>query len=152
MNLKNKKGFTIVELVIVIAVIAILAAILIPTFSNIVETANNTAAQAELKNAYSAYTAELAMKGEAFDASVHYFKIDNAYYIYSNTSGQFTKIADPSDKIVMYEDTPDTALVEGKNYYTLAESTYSLVGNPAVDDIATYYQLVVRNGVQIFSK
>lgn len=29
---KNKKGFTIVELVIVIAVIGILAAVLIPTF------------------------------------------------------------------------------------------------------------------------
>ncbi len=40
-----KKGFTIVELVIVIAVIAILAAVLIPTFSNVVkkaQTANDT--------------------------------------------------------------------------------------------------------------
>jgi len=35
----NKKGFTIVELVIVIAVIAILAAVLIPTFSNVIEKA-----------------------------------------------------------------------------------------------------------------
>ncbi len=35
-----KKGFTIVELVIVIAVIAILAAVLIPTFSNIIRKAN----------------------------------------------------------------------------------------------------------------
>ena len=34
---KSKKGFTIVELVIVIAVIAILAAVLIPTFSNLVK-------------------------------------------------------------------------------------------------------------------
>lgn len=37
--MKNKKGFTIVELVIVIAVIGILAAVLIPTFSNVVEKA-----------------------------------------------------------------------------------------------------------------
>ena len=36
----NKKVFTIVELVIVIAVIAILAAVLIPTFSNVIEKAN----------------------------------------------------------------------------------------------------------------
>jgi len=34
------RGFTIVELVIVIAVIAILAAVLIPTFANIIEKAN----------------------------------------------------------------------------------------------------------------
>lgn len=38
--MKNEKGFTIVELVIVIAVIAILAAVLIPTFSSIVKNAN----------------------------------------------------------------------------------------------------------------
>ena len=37
----NKKGFTIVELVIVIAVIAVLSAVLIPTFGSIIESANN---------------------------------------------------------------------------------------------------------------
>ena len=40
MKKSNKKGFTIVELVIVIAVIAILAAVLIPTFSGLVKKAN----------------------------------------------------------------------------------------------------------------
>ena len=39
----NKKGFTIVELVIVIAVIAILAAVLIPTFASIIKKANQSA-------------------------------------------------------------------------------------------------------------
>ena len=38
----NKKGFTIVELVIVIAVIAILAAVLIPTFTNLIKKANES--------------------------------------------------------------------------------------------------------------
>lgn len=42
-SIRNKKGFTIVELVIVIAVIAILAAVLIPTFANLVEKANQSA-------------------------------------------------------------------------------------------------------------
>ena len=40
MKRQNKKGFTIIELVIVIAVIAILASVLIPVFSNIVDKAN----------------------------------------------------------------------------------------------------------------
>ncbi len=40
MKRTNKKGFTIVELVIVIAVIAILAAVLVPTFSNLINKAN----------------------------------------------------------------------------------------------------------------
>lgn len=44
-NRKSKKGFTIVELVIVIAVIAILAAVLIPTFSGIIKKANLSADQ-----------------------------------------------------------------------------------------------------------
>ncbi len=39
----NKKGFTVVELVIVIAVVAILAAVLIPTFLTLVQTANVSA-------------------------------------------------------------------------------------------------------------
>ena len=43
-NLK-KKGFTLVELVIVIAVVAILAAVLIPTFASLVKRANLSADQ-----------------------------------------------------------------------------------------------------------
>lgn len=42
MKRSNKKGFTIVELVIVIAVIAILAAVLIPTFINLTKKANES--------------------------------------------------------------------------------------------------------------
>ena len=52
MKKMNKKGFTIVELVIVIAVIAILAAVLIPTFSGVVDKAQESAAKQELVAAY----------------------------------------------------------------------------------------------------
>ena len=47
MKRNNKKGFTIVELVIVIAVIAILAGVLIPTFAGIIKKANISKAQQE---------------------------------------------------------------------------------------------------------
>lgn len=43
MKTNNKRGFTIVELVIVVAVIAILAAVLIPTFSKVIDKANRSA-------------------------------------------------------------------------------------------------------------
>ena len=48
-NLK-KKGFTIVELVIVIAVIAVLAAVLIPTFSNLINKANEASKTQIVRN------------------------------------------------------------------------------------------------------
>lgn len=52
MKKMNKKGFTIVELVIVIAVIAILAAVMIPTFGGIIKKANASAVQQEAAAAY----------------------------------------------------------------------------------------------------
>lgn len=47
---KTKKGFTIVELVIVIAVIAILSAVLIPTFAGLIKKANISADQTLVRN------------------------------------------------------------------------------------------------------
>ena len=46
-------GFTLIELVIVIAVIAILSAVLIPTFGNLISDAQNSARDQKAKNAYS---------------------------------------------------------------------------------------------------
>ena len=53
----KKKGFTIVELVIVIAVIAILAAVAIPTFSSVITKAKESNAMQAAKNAYTDYLA-----------------------------------------------------------------------------------------------
>ena len=70
----NKKGFTIVELVIVIAVIAILAAVLIPTFSNIVKKANLSNDQQNVRNMNTALAVEVipnskfATAGDAINA------------------------------------------------------------------------------------
>ena len=47
---KLKKAFTITELVIVIAVIAILAAVLIPTFTSLIDKANQSSDQSAVRN------------------------------------------------------------------------------------------------------
>ena len=58
-NLK-KKGFTIVELVIVIAVIAVLAAVLIPTFVNLTRKANMSSDQVAVRNMNTLLATEFA--------------------------------------------------------------------------------------------
>ena len=60
MKKKLKKGFTLVELVIVIAVIAILSAVLIPTFSNVIGDAKESAAKSDVINTITQYTTNQA--------------------------------------------------------------------------------------------
>ena len=55
----NKKGFTVVELVIVIAVIAILAAVLIPTVSGIIAKANESKDTQLVRNLNTALAADV---------------------------------------------------------------------------------------------
>ena len=75
--MKNRKGFTIVELVIVIAVIAILAAVLIPTFSGVIQKANESSS---LQTVTSAMKTMLAQSSSATIA-------DGTFFCVGDTSG-----------------------------------------------------------------
>jgi len=61
----KKRGFTIVELVIVIAVIAILAAVLIPTFSGLIKKANLSADKQAVREMNVALAADEELHGKA---------------------------------------------------------------------------------------
>ncbi len=58
MKKNTRKGFTITELVIVIAVIAILAAVLIPTFSGVIKKAESSAITQETRAALTVLLSE----------------------------------------------------------------------------------------------
>ena len=83
----NKKGFTIVELVIVIAVIGILSAVLIPTFSNLTDKANQSAAEQAASNEYKEWLVEYA-DNEAVSLKDHYFEVEqNGKFYYFQFNG-----------------------------------------------------------------
>lgn len=107
MNKKNlRKGFTTVELVIVIAVIAILATALIPTFGGLINSANETKYMNEAKSAYTNYMQ--AKPTEAANAT-YFIKTSGETY-YKVTNGAFdseTQYDEPScgSKWVAYNST-----------------------------------------------
>ena len=72
----NKKGFTIVELVVVVAVIAILAAVLIPVFSGIIDKANLSADEKALHDMNTAIAMESADTLEEAMAALAKHKIN----------------------------------------------------------------------------
>ena len=85
----NKKGFTIVELVIVIAVIAILAGVMIPTFGNVIESANESSAQQQAKNVH---TSLVAADANLINEVVYITVEKGDGYTYKVENGAFTKL------------------------------------------------------------
>ena len=71
----KKRGFTIVELVIVIAVIAILASALIPTFSSVVKKAKEFADLQNARNAWLEFVAGEVSKSNGVPAEFDAGKI-----------------------------------------------------------------------------
>ena len=72
MKNSNKKGFTLVELVVVIAIIGVLAAILVPSMMGYVKKSRLKTANGNAKTAYNAvaeYLADKETQGEIEDAT-----------------------------------------------------------------------------------
>ncbi len=120
----KKRGFTIVELVIVIAVIAILAAVLIPTYANLVKKANEAKAQAEAKNLITEMLADILL-GKEGDADLLVFseKGSDVYaYGYSRAEGRIIAYKNnPTAKADTFENTVQSILTAMVNDNTIKD-------------------------------
>lgn len=63
----NKKGFTLMEMLIVVAIIAILVAIAIPTFAGQLERANQSTDAANIRATYAEVVVDYLNKGQAVE-------------------------------------------------------------------------------------
>lgn len=120
---KMKKAFTITELVIVIAVIAILAAVLIPTFTTVVNKANESAAMQEARSEFENFNVEvLTSESDVRNFVIKYQEGDSANpYYFVVTNGQF-------DPTPVKLDT--TAPADPANQIKVGGVTYTKLGDP----------------------
>ncbi len=129
----TKKGFTIIELVIVIAVIGILAAVLIPTFSGVIEKANESAAMQAARNEYEVFLAEHAAELTGKENFVIVYKNTYAFEV---KEGQFnaTPVKNESEGTIPAHYDVDLTKVKSAKTGSASSGT---VAAPTVDDNVT---------------
>lgn len=134
-KLKDKKGFTLVELIVVLVILAILAALLIPALTGYIDKANKEkvvsetrmlvmAAQTEGSEAYNTLTATLTASGKtptAADIATEVGKNGDELLNLAEVSGNFdiTYNDDASVKAVAYTNAGYTCVYANKNYETV---------------------------------
>ncbi len=119
--MKNK-GFTLLELVIVLAVITILMAILIPSLTTLIENATDVKRQTELRDAYTEYLASFADEG-----SENYAKepVEKENLVFKYTDGKF------------YNDDGSGTYVENKDYVEDEEGLLGTFNNNKIEIYST---------------
>lgn len=141
----SKRAFTIVELVIVIAVIAILAAVLIPTFSSLIERANVNSDTAAVKqmNTYLSTDEQINGKPATWQEAVkvlsksnldaeNYRALSSDYYLVWDSSVNRVLYVEKGTQTVVY---PEEYTADGINSLGYKYGTWTtLEGKMIADD------------------
>ena len=159
MKKSNKKGFTIVELVIVIAVIAILAAVMIPTFSSLVKKANLSNDKSFVRNVNVTLAAEGAIEkfttpGDAIDAlnrngfSGKYNTYSSGYHYCYSLEKNKMYLLDDSNEVIYPEENVDKATLWGLYMDSRTSATAGVTKYIAMTNITNsdHYGDVFANG------
>ena len=156
----NKKGFTIVELVVVVAVIAILAAVLIPTFSGVINKANMSADQKAVRDMNTALAiADVENNANTFNDAVNALLASNiGMEKYKALAKDKAFYWVQSLKRVVYVD-KDLNVVYPTEYadveYDIEDGWYSLSGevktSDAWKDNKNGSEVAIANGAELVS-
>lgn len=127
----NKKGFTLIELVIVIAILAILALILVPAISKYVDNANTAKNEASARGIYT--NAVLAMSTSKED---DYSDVDQATADLSNILPTAVEIYHEGSNVTSIKyihgtGAEDYTFFDGKSFDNIAEPGTPVPNVPA---------------------
>lgn len=133
LNAALRRAFTITELVIVIAVIAILAAVLIPTFTSLVNRANESADIQTVKNLNTILSSNEAMgdRADTIDEALQQaldggYKVENLTptgdgydIVWDATNNRFALVDGENKKVYGDALTPET--ISGQEYWKITD-------------------------------
>ena len=141
MKKMNKRGFTLTELVIVIVIIAILAAVLIPSMTGYVNRAKKSNAQSEASSVYTVYAAWLAD-----DAT------ENSYYYAINTAeDKATDVVGLTTAFAAYYATAQATTASGNKVGKLEFIAVGYNGFEMISSNNFYVYCLVTDGVASYT-
>ena len=124
----HNAGFTLLELVIVLAVIAILSAILIPTFTDVISRAKETAARQNCRSVAQQYMLYRLEEGDSSDLGGYLFISGDYAFVLENGELRETEVTE-EDGIVSIKD--------GESSFSCEEQTLPSV--IATGDVKVYF-------------